>query len=203
MINILNHLENDPLDFYNETAADRMGHRIRKIRTAKGLSQAELGAAVGLSADRIQKYENGFRKPKDDMLKKIAEALGVSTLALLDPNTTSYIGAMFALFEMEETFNLHVEEGPDNKAPSMCLMVDFRNGMYNYLKEWLEVYKSYTAQLKVANSDEERKDIMKSYLNWEWNYPRGLVNEQETARAKKRLKDKIEELQEVYDNLPG
>ena len=70
MITMGKDFDRDPLDFYNETAAVRIGLRIRKIRNAKGLSQAELGAAVGLSADRIQKYENGFRKPKADMLKK-------------------------------------------------------------------------------------------------------------------------------------
>ena len=42
-----------------------------QIRESQGLSQAELGEKVGLSADRIQKYENGARKPKNDMLKNI------------------------------------------------------------------------------------------------------------------------------------
>ena len=201
MITMGKDFDRDPLDFYNETAAERIGLRIRKIRNAKGLSQAELGAAVGLSADRIQKYENGFRKPKADMLKKIAGALGVRALALIDPDTTSYVGAMFALFEMEEIFDLHIEEGPDNKPPSMCVTVDFRNNMYTNLKEWLEVYKKYKAQMEVAVSDEERNEILKSYRNWKWNYPQGLVEEQETERAKRRLKKKIEELQEAYDKL--
>lgn len=201
MITMGKDFDQDPLDFYNETAAERIGLRIRKIRNTKGLSQAELGAAVGLSADRIQKYENGFRKPKADMLKKIAGALGVRALALIDPDTTSYVGAMFALFEMEEIFDLHIEEGPDNKPPSMCVTVDFRNNMYTNLKEWLEVYKKYKAQMEVAVSDEERNEILKSYRNWKWNYPRGLVEEQEAERAKRRLKKKIEELQEAYDKL--
>ena len=60
----------DPLDQYNETAAARVGHRIRKIRIARGMTQAALGTAVGLSADRIQQYENGFRRPRADLLKK-------------------------------------------------------------------------------------------------------------------------------------
>lgn len=53
-------------EFNEETAADRIGRRIRAIRIEKGMSQAELGAAMGLTADRIQKYENSARKPKFD-----------------------------------------------------------------------------------------------------------------------------------------
>ena len=49
----------DAADFNEETSADRIGRRIRAIRMEKGLSQAELGEAMGLTADRIQKYENG------------------------------------------------------------------------------------------------------------------------------------------------
>ena len=49
----------DPIDFDEETAASRVGTRIRNIREARGMSQTELGARVGLTADRIQKYENG------------------------------------------------------------------------------------------------------------------------------------------------
>ena len=99
MLMVSNPFGQDPIDFNEETAADRIGSRIRNIRNSKGLSQSELGERIGLNADRVQKYENGARKPKPDMIKQIASALGVSTLALTDPVTTNYIGAMFAMFE--------------------------------------------------------------------------------------------------------
>ena len=85
MLMVNNSFGNDPMDFNEDTSADRIGARIRTIRIARGMSQAELGEKVGLNADRMQKYENGARKPKADMLKQIAHALGVSTLALTDP----------------------------------------------------------------------------------------------------------------------
>ena len=96
----------DPMDFNEETAADRIGRRIRDVRMARGLSQAEFGGMIGLNANRIQQYENGARKPKSDLLKKMADALGVSTLALTDPVVSNYIGAMYAFFEMEEAYDL-------------------------------------------------------------------------------------------------
>ena len=127
MIMVNNPFGQDPMDFNEETAADRIGARIRNIRNAKGMSQGELGEKIGLNADRVQKYENGARKPKPDMLKRIASALEVSTLALTDPVTTNYIGAMFAMFELENTFNMKIGKTPDDQPPGLCISVDFKD----------------------------------------------------------------------------
>ena len=102
---IINNLFGDDFaDISEKNSGERIGSRIRKIRTAKNLTQGELGQMVGLNADRIQKYENGARKPKLDLIKQIAGALDVKSLALTDPEVSSYFGAMFAFFEMEDHF---------------------------------------------------------------------------------------------------
>lgn len=201
MIMVNNPFGQDPMDFNDETAASRIGSRIRKIRTERGLSQAELGKMVGLTADRIQKYENGARKPKADMLKQIASALSVSTLALVDPNTTSYIGALYAMFELEEHFNVKIEPAGEGHEPGMCLMVDFRDELYNYMKEWQEIYSQTKAELEAASSEDEKAEIIKSYHNWEWNFPQCIADRTTKEMQKIRLKNKIEELQEAYDKL--
>ena len=58
-----------------------VGEKIRKIRTFRGMTQRELGLAVGFeekSADnRIAQYETNYRVPKRELLDKIAEALHV------------------------------------------------------------------------------------------------------------------------------
>ncbi len=163
------------MDFNDETSASRIGSRIRKIRTERGLSQAELGEMVGLTADRIQKYENGVRKPKTVLLKQIATTLGVSTLALVDPNTTSYIGALYAMFELEEHFNARIEQIGEGHSRAMCLMVDFGDELYNYMKEWEKVYRQTKTELEAASSEKEKAEIKKFYHNWEWNFPQGTV----------------------------
>lgn len=201
MFGVDNPLAQDPIDFYDETVASRMGNRIRTIRVEKGMSQAELGNLVGLTADRIQKYENGARKPKKDLLKNIAAALGVSTLALVDPNTTSRIGAMYALFELENRFNMKIEKTPEDKPPGMSLTVDFRDSMYEYMKEWYDVYSAMRTEMESASSEAEKTEILKAYHNWEWTFPKGLVDKTSKEMQKRRLKSKIEELQEVYDKL--
>ena len=201
MIMVNNPFGQDPMDFNEETAADRIGARIRNIRNAKGMSQGELGEKIGLNADRVQKYENGARKPKPDMLKRIASALDVSTLALTDPVTTNYIGAMFAMFELENTFNMKIGKTPDDQPPGLCLSIDFKDEIYKYMEEWYKAYTQMQSELEIASSDEERKEITDSYHNWEWTFPQGIVDRTEKDLQKARLKKKIEELQEAYDQL--
>ncbi len=201
MIMVSNLFGQDPIDFNEETAADRVGSRIRKIRITKGMSQGELGEKIGLNADRVQKYENGVRKPKPDMLKRIAAALEVSTLALTDPVITSYIGAMFAMFELENTYNMRIGKTPDDQVPGLCISVDFKDEMYEYMEEWYKAYTKMQSELEIATSDEERKEILDSYHNWEWTFPQGAVDRTEKDLQKARLKKKIEELQKAYDLL--
>lgn len=76
-----------------------IGKRIRNIRILNGLSQSELGEKLGLTADRIQKYENGARNPKVSMIFRIANALDVNAAALYDPTPCDDLSTMFFFFE--------------------------------------------------------------------------------------------------------
>ena len=201
MVIINNPAGSDPMEVLEDTSAERVGNRIRKIRMARGLSQAELGELVGLNADRIQKYENGARKPKADMLKKIASSLEVSSLSLIDPVTTNELSAMFAMFEMESTFNMKIEKTGDDHVPGMCLTIEFTEPLYRHMKEWYEKYTQIQAELEAASSKSEAEEIMKSYHLWEWSYPNALIEKDARDFQKLRLKKKIEELQAAYDKL--
>jgi transcriptional regulator with XRE-family HTH domain len=188
-------------NFDVEKDSYRIGSRIKKIRMNKGLSQAELGAAVGLTADRIQKYENGVRKPKNDMLFKFSEVLEVSPWALLDPNTMSRYGAMYALFEIADIFDMKVEKTPEGRPIGMCLSIDNMNPLFEYMKAWYEENTRIQTELEVATTDEEKNVIKQSYNDWKWNFPKALVDKTAKNLQKERLKSKIEELQEAYEKL--
>ena len=58
-----------------------VGDKIRKIRTFRGMTQKELGVAIGLEEkgadNRVAQYETNYRVPKKDLLNKIAEVLRV------------------------------------------------------------------------------------------------------------------------------
>jgi transcriptional regulator with XRE-family HTH domain len=53
------------------------------IRKKKGLSQADLGKAIGTSGDVIGRYERGDITPSVEVVSKIADALEVSVDYLL------------------------------------------------------------------------------------------------------------------------
>ncbi|MGL4283609.1 MAG: helix-turn-helix domain-containing protein [Eubacterium aggregans] len=54
------------------------GEHITTLRKRKGLSQGELGKAVGTSGDIIGKYERNEVKPSVEVAAKIADVLEVS-----------------------------------------------------------------------------------------------------------------------------
>lgn len=60
------------------------GDNIRRHRKAKGLTQAQLADAVGLTEGAIRHYESGIRAVKPELLEEIAKELEVSVGALKD-----------------------------------------------------------------------------------------------------------------------
>lgn len=56
-----------------------IGARIKAYRDIAGLSQSELGEAVGITFQQIQKYEHGTNKVSLGRLFEICSALNVST----------------------------------------------------------------------------------------------------------------------------
>ena len=132
--------------------------------------------AVGLNANRIQQYENGARNPKFELCKQIAEALEVETSALLDPQISSYMGSMFAFFEMETLYDLRIKEVDGQ----MCIcfgesQFDTRvSTMNRNLKAWSERRKKMEEDILNATSEEEKKKIIHEYHMWEWNFPHSM-----------------------------
>ena len=55
-----------------------IGTRIAEIREQAGLSQSALARAIGISQSAISQIESGERNPSYDMLRQLAQALGVS-----------------------------------------------------------------------------------------------------------------------------
>lgn len=60
-----------------------MKNRIKECRLALGMSQAELGNAVGLVDNAISNYENNLREPDLAKWEQLASALHVSPAYLV------------------------------------------------------------------------------------------------------------------------
>ena len=56
---------------------------IKDIRTRKGLTQAEVASALGVSSVVYSRYENGKREPSIDILLKLSKLYGVSVDCLI------------------------------------------------------------------------------------------------------------------------
>lgn len=181
-----------PEDIDKENAGKRIGRRIRAIRTEEEISQRELGEAVGLNANRIQQYENGARTPKFELCKQIAEALEVETNALLDPQVASYIGAMYAFFEMETLYDLRLKEVDGQ----MCICFgesqhDTRvSTMNRNLKTWYERRKKMEEDILKADSEEEKQTLIHEYHMWEWNFPLS-TDPNVPSKSKRAAKEKV------------
>lgn len=65
----------------------KTAEKIKLLRTEKGMTQEELGKACGLQRAAINKYEKGtVVNIKRSVLQKLADALGVAPVDLLDDN---------------------------------------------------------------------------------------------------------------------
>lgn len=58
------------------------GEKIKEARKKAGMTQAELGALLGVSGSMIGQWENDFRHPKLETRAKIADALGIKDFEL-------------------------------------------------------------------------------------------------------------------------
>ena len=86
----------------------QVGKNLRVLRLAKGLSQTELGDALGVSFQQIQKYEKGTNRLSAAALCQIAEILQVPILSFFkgvadeEPAENDFLRGSF---EMARHFN--------------------------------------------------------------------------------------------------
>jgi len=69
----------DPIDV-------EVGLNLRRARRERGVSQAEVGDALGITFQQVQKYERGANRVSASMLVKAARFLGVRAADLLPPD---------------------------------------------------------------------------------------------------------------------
>lgn len=65
----------------------KLGERIRHFREKRGIGSAQLASEIGLSPSAMSLLESGDRTVKAEELAKIAEALSISPMAILDSDS--------------------------------------------------------------------------------------------------------------------
>lgn len=149
-----------------ELAVMAIGERIHFFRTMRGMTQKYLGMLLGFpekSADvRLAQYETGARTPKADLTASLANALGVSPLALSVPDIDSYLGLMHTLFTLEDRYGLTIDE----LDGEVCLRVNVRHSKdAARLHEMLCSWRQAAAMLKAGEISQE------DYDRWRYRYP--------------------------------
>lgn len=149
-----------------------IGDKIKKFRTARGLSQKQLAIMAGMSEPAIRNYELGNRQPNEKQLQKIAGALEISPFAISDPDIESYHGLMHTLFALEDMYGVKPIE-IDNQV---YLAVENKSPIPSDVAERLQEWNRELTAFKNGEITQEEYDL------WRHSYPR-----REVERTKLKL----------------
>ena len=83
---------------------DTVGTRIKKIREIRGYSQKYVADKIGIHVTLLQQYERGLKKPKEEQLQKIADALLVHADFLRLPKVDSPEAVLAMIYELLECY---------------------------------------------------------------------------------------------------
>ena len=143
-----------------------IGERIRFFRNLKGMTQKLLGVKVGFpekTADiRLAQYESGTRTPKSDLTQSLADALGVSTMALNVPDIDSEIGLMHTLFALEDIYGFKIDKLDDE----ICIHLDKDKGT-----TYISLLQQFSSWQKEAEKFRNGEISKEEYDKWRYTYP--------------------------------
>lgn len=147
-----------------------VGDRIKRVRNFRGMTMKELGMAVGFdekSADvRIAQYENNSRKPKEELMRKIAAALDVSVAYLEDPTMNDAEGILHALFELDDQYPwMHLVETVDN-TDATCRISAWQSALIT-----ISLTASWLSGCCVSSQLRRREITREEYQEWKLNWP--------------------------------
>ena len=143
-----------------------IGERIRFFRNLKGMTQKFLGVKIGFpekAADvRLAQYETGLRTPKPELTNALANALGVSAMALNIPDIDSEVGLMHTLFALEDIYGFKI----DKLNGEVCIKLDKDKGT-----SYISLLERFTAWQKEAEKYRNGEISKEEYDRWRYTYP--------------------------------
>ena len=119
-----------------------IGQRIKNFRKNIGLSQADLAAKIGVTAQTISKWECDVGLPDIIQIVPLADVLDVSTDAILGADANMEKNVEAAIKEVEEKW----KDGIDNQSPDRTDM----HRTYDYFCALRELFRRYPTNYEVA-----------------------------------------------------
>ena len=168
-------------------ASANLGQKIRFYRQIAGMTQKDLGIAVGVNESTIRNYELGNRYPDTDTIFDIANALEIAPYELSAPNPTSAASSLQYLFDIEKTLDLTpiVIDGKVYLEVSSDIVVDDPTvaplaNLKRMITHWATMYERFINE----EIDEE------TYLLWQAKYMSFGTNEADiiyNAKSEKEI----------------
>lgn len=138
------------------------GRNIKKIREFRGMTQKEMGIALGFdeasASPQMAQYEGEYRVPREKMLNKMAEVLQVDPRSIATPTGYTEGDMIYRVFMLEEFFpEMELEKNPQTGE----LMINLHNKILNNF-----------------------------FMRWDWfkaNKKKGYIEEEEYKRWKYQM----------------
>lgn len=144
--------------------------KIKKLREKRQLTQKQLAELSGISESAMRSYELGNRKPKKEVLERIAMALRVRPEYLSAPEFGPKMEFFYALLESDELFGYTITDINGQLAITdggMTAGITFSN----FLRDWNEMKQKLDAK---EITREEYEDWKETYDPGTWmNTPDG------------------------------
>ena len=145
----------------------QIGQRIKQARLHRGMTQRELGLAVGFdesTADvRIAQYESSTRVPKADMRDKLGEALKINPRYFYNSDLYAAEDIMFLLFELDGVNRLDLTPFKDGTRTRVNVHVN-NDLVDGFLVDWMKK-KQELADEKITKEQ---------YTEWVLTWPRSV-----------------------------
>ena len=90
--------------------------RLKELRLEKNLSQTELGDMIGVHYTHIGRYERGLSIPKSATMRRLAEALGVTTDYLFEGKMDEVAKSRLKDRDLLQMFNEVEKLNEDDKS---------------------------------------------------------------------------------------
>lgn len=137
-----------------------IGEKIRMLRNFRGMSQKELGSAMGFgkngSDNRITQYENNYRIPDKKILGEIARVLRVNPELFRMENSGTLQDFIYALLWMNEESPGHIhlfqiKQSADSTTNPIAIYFDLPD-INKFLSDWLS-HEQELAEGKISADD--------------------------------------------------
>ncbi|MFV0362377.1 MAG: helix-turn-helix domain-containing protein [Suipraeoptans sp.] len=174
-----------------------VGENIKKIRKQKGLTQKRLGELCGMNEVQIRQYELGKANPKIETVDKIASALGVKIVDIMEQ------------FTMEQWKNTSEFQKIDKTSNAIIAIIAVLTDIYGKVEDKDVMGDYFSSNYYLVGEGEKQfilyeDDIDALYESTKASIP-SLVNRMKDNRPESEvIRELLEECsdKEAFDKIP-